>query len=104
MYIADHHKIQKLGFSKSFQVQSHLNTSSVKEFLVLQEAFKPSQVILELIPALYLKYQKNQTIAAISWIFLKIFSTICVQVKQVMWDLLSFQKPKYAQACLLPLM
>ena len=59
MYIAEHHKIQKLGFSKHFQVQSQLNTSSVKEFLVLQKAFKPSQVIPELIPALYLKHQKT---------------------------------------------
>ena len=58
MYVAEHHKIQELGFSKPFQVQSQLNTSSVKEFLVLQEAFKPSQVIPKLVPALYLKHQK----------------------------------------------
>ena len=43
MYITEHHKIKKLGLSKPFQVQSQLNTSSIKEILVLQEAFKPSQ-------------------------------------------------------------
>ena len=59
MYIAEHHKIQELGFSKPFQVQSQLNTISVKEFLVLQEAFQPSQGFPELIPALYLKCQKT---------------------------------------------
>ena len=59
MYIAACHKIQKLGFSKPFQVQSQLNTNSIKEFLVLQEAYKPSQVVPELITALYLKCQKN---------------------------------------------
>ena len=47
MYITELHKIQKLGFRKPFQVQSQLNTSSIKEFLVLQEAFKPSLVISE---------------------------------------------------------
>ena len=52
IYIAEHHKIQELGFSKPFQVQSQLNFSSVKEFLVQQEAFKLSQAILEFIPAL----------------------------------------------------
>ena len=40
-------KIQEPGFSKPFQVQSQLNTSSVNENLVPQEAFKPSQVIPE---------------------------------------------------------
>ena len=46
-YITEHHKIQMLCFSKLFQVQSQLNTISVNEILVLQEAFKPSQVIPE---------------------------------------------------------
>ena len=59
MYIAEHHKIQELGFSKPFQVQSQLNTSPVKELLVPQKAFKPSQGFPELIPALYLKCQKT---------------------------------------------
>ena len=46
-YITEHHKILKLGISKPFQVQSQLNTSPVDGNLVLQEAFKPSQVIPE---------------------------------------------------------
>ena len=40
-------KKQMTDFSKLFQVQSQLNTSSVNEILVPQEAFKPSQVIPE---------------------------------------------------------
>ena len=53
-YITEHHQILKLGFIKPFQVQSQLNTISVNEILVPQEAFKPSQVFPELILALYL--------------------------------------------------
>ena len=54
-YITELHLKLKLGFRKPFQVQSQLNTSPVNGNLVLQEAFKPSQVILELILALCLK-------------------------------------------------
>ena len=54
-YITEHHLKLKLGFRKPFQVQSQLNTSPVNGKLVLQEAFKPSPVIPELIPALCLK-------------------------------------------------
>ena len=46
-YITKHHKIQALDLSEPFQVQSQLNTSPVNGNLVLQEAFKPSQVIPE---------------------------------------------------------
>ena len=57
-YITERHLILKLGFSKPFQVQSQLNTISVNEILVLQEAFKPCQVFSEFILALYLKCLK----------------------------------------------
>ena len=57
-YITEHHKIQTLCFSKPFQVQSQLNTISVNEILVPQEAFKPNQVIPEQILALYFKHHK----------------------------------------------
>ena len=46
-YITEHHLKLKLGFRNPFQVQSQLNTSQVNGNLVLQEAFKPSQVIPE---------------------------------------------------------
>ena len=69
MYIAEHHKTQELGFSKPFQVHSQMNTSSAKDFLILQEASKPSQVSPELIPALYFKRQKSWTIQTLSCIF-----------------------------------
>ena len=59
MYIAEHHKIRASCFSEPFQVQRQLNTSSVNENLVLQEAFKPSQGLPELILALYSKHQKT---------------------------------------------
>ena len=55
-YITEHHLKLQLGFSKPFQVQSQLNTSQVNGNLVLQEAFKPSQLIPELILAVCLKH------------------------------------------------
>ena len=53
-----------LCFSKPFQVQSQLNTISVNEILVLQEAFKPSQVIVAIQVNLNSRY--NYVLALIS--------------------------------------
>ena len=55
-YITEHHLKLKLSFRKLFQVQSQLNTSPVYGNLVQQEAFKPSQLIPELILALCPKH------------------------------------------------
>ena len=55
-----------LDFIKPFQVQSQFNTSSVNENLVLQEASKLSQVIPELILALYFTCQSPLNLVQMS--------------------------------------
>ena len=54
-YITELHLKLKLVFRKLFQVQSQLNASPDTGILSPQEAFKPSQVIPELMLAQCLK-------------------------------------------------
>ena len=88
--ITKHHLKLKLGFRNPFQVQSQLNTSPVNGNLVLQEAFKPSQVIPELILALCLKCLRL-------WIKSGTKSIIFFWKYRLMWVPLSCQKPKRAK-------
>ena len=94
--ITEHHKIQMLDFIKPFQVQSQLNTSSVNENLLPQEASKPSQVIPESNLALYFKHKSLQNIVQMSHYILTNFYHLYSRF-EVMWVLQADQNPSDAK-------
>ena len=96
-YITELHLKLKLGFRKPFQVQSQLNASPDTGILAPQEAFKPSQVIPEVMLVQCLRRLRF-------WIKSGTKSVILFLENRLTWVPLSCQKPKRTKDGWPPLM